>query len=91
MAGAVDLHWSRAGALPLSLDDLTREPGYPPLPADPESGIPYEYRTLDGDRYELCASFARGAGDAPAEARGDFWSHGADRQCFQLEAKEPKR
>lgn len=91
LAGAVDLHWSRGGTLPAALNELTQEPGYPSLPADPETGSPYEYRTLDGDRYELCASFARGSGDAPAEAPGDFWSHGAGRQCFQLEAKKPTR
>lgn len=91
LAGAVDLHWSRGGALPLSLDDLTLEPGYPPLPADPETGSPYEYRALAGDRYELCAGFAQGTGDIPAEAFGNFWAHGAGRQCFQLEAKKPTR
>jgi len=90
-AGAVDLHWSRTGALPLSLEDLLREPGYPPLPTDPETGAPYEYRPLEAGRYELCASFAQGSGEAPAAAPADFWSHAAGRQCFQLEAKKPTR
>lgn len=91
LAGAVDLHWSRGNALPLSLDDLTLEPGYPPLPADPETGSPYEYRALAGDRYELCAGFACGTDAEPLETRRDFWAHGTGRQCFQLEAKKPTR
>lgn len=91
LAGAVDLHWSRSGALPATLGNLTQEPGYPPLPTDPETGSPYEYRLLGGDTYELCASFARGTDAEPPETRGGFWSHGTGRQCFQLEAKKPKR
>ncbi|MCC7265015.1 MAG: hypothetical protein IT369_21060 [Candidatus Latescibacteria bacterium] len=91
LAGAVDLHWSRAGALPLALEDLTREPGYPPLPADPETGAPYEYRALEAGRYELCAGFSQGSGEGPALTPADFWSHAAGRQCFQLEAKKPTR
>ena len=91
LAGAVDLYWSRGGALPGALDSLTQEQGFAPQVADPETGRPYEYRILGGDTYELCASFARGTDTEPPETRSDFWSHGAGRQCFQLEAKKPKR
>jgi hypothetical protein len=90
LAGAVDLHWSRANALPRSLDELTLEPGYRPLPLDPETGNPYEYRALGADTYELCAGFAQGSGEYPPTPRGDFWAHGAGRQCFQVEARKPK-
>jgi hypothetical protein len=88
LAGALDLYWSRRGALPGALDALAQEQGFAPQATDPATGRPYEYRVLGASTYELCAEFER-----PAE-EGDpagFWSHGAGRHCFQLEAKKPAR
>ncbi len=62
----------------------------PPSATDPLTGRPYEYRILGPSAYELCAEFERNTEeDNPRPA--DFWSHGPGRQCFQLEAKKPKR
>lgn len=91
LAGAVDLHWSRGGTLPEALDALAQEQGFAPQVADPETGRPYEYRPLGPSTYELCAQFDRGTEEEGLARPGDFWSHGAGRQCFQLEAKKPAR
>ena len=40
------------------------------------------YAVKGADAYELCAEFAR-----ESEPRGDFWSHGAGKRCFQITAK----
>ena len=80
---AADLYWTRNQRLPASLDELAKEAGTNIYARDPLSGEPYAY-TVKGDAaYELCASFAR-----PSERRDDFWSHGAERRCFMITAKQ---
>ena len=90
IATGVDLHWSRTGALPASLEAVS-----PPLTAaasaDPSSGQRYEYRVVDPGSYELCAMFET---DSQPDARGyddPFWRHGAGRHCFRLTPKKIKR
>jgi hypothetical protein len=56
-------------------------------PGDPETGAPYEYRPLEGTRYELCAVFARKT-RRPANATADMWDHPAGRHCYTMDAKE---
>ncbi len=50
---------------------------------DPFTGRSYEYRRLDGARYQVCAEFgapsARGA-----SAAAQFWAHPAGRKCFDI-------
>jgi hypothetical protein len=77
MQRMVDLQWSREQRLP----DL------PPLSRDPESGQPYEYRVLSENRYELCAVFTGSSREANERPPGDFWTHDAGRQCFEIEAR----
>jgi len=51
--------------------------------ADPFTGQSYEYRKLDGARYQVCAQFgAQSARGASAAAR--FWAHPAGRKCFDM-------
>jgi hypothetical protein len=69
-----------SGALqepPASLADvaLTRR--------DPFSGRPYEYRRLDGARYQVCADFRAASRDA-SDALALFWAHPAGRKCFDI-------
>ena len=80
----VDLHWTRTGQLPSSLADLTANGGTALATGDPASGAPYDYRVLNGRRFELCARFA-----ATETTTGDraFWSHPAGEHCFALEAE----
>ena len=78
----VRIHWDRHHQLPDSLGALSQTPDTPRETLDPMTSRPYEYRVIEGDRYELCASF-----DRDSEARvDDFWAHGAGRHCFELEA-----
>ena len=80
---AADLYWTRNRRLPASLDELAREAGTNVFSRDPQSGEAYDYTVKAADLYELCATFTRAS-----EARGDFWSHGAGRYCFEIRAKE---
>jgi hypothetical protein len=80
---AVDLYWTRQRRLPATLEELHREAGTNIYARDPQSGELYEYAVKGSDAYELCAEFARES-DGP----GDFWSHAAGRQCFEVRAKQ---
>jgi hypothetical protein len=87
---SVDLYWTRHGRLPASFEELSREPGLTADVHDPATRTPYDYRPLDGDTYELCASFER-PGDEERGTTPGFWSHGAGRQCFRLDARSVER
>ena len=81
---AMDLYWRRNEQLPASLEELGADPRVQENTVDPGSAEPYEYRPLDEDTYELCASFD---GESPRPGRrtpADFWSHGVGRRCFEL-------
>ena len=52
---------------------------------DPDTGVAYEYRVVDENHYELCATFAR-----RREADRDvFWNHPAGRHCFTFDVRDP--
>jgi len=84
----LDFYWTREGILPTSLEDLSSEPGVFVDLLDPETGQPYEYRVLSSNTYELCAVFALDTAVEQRRFYKDVWSHGSDRQCFQLEAQD---
>ena len=88
---ATDLYWTRHGRLPSSLQELSQEPGVVVNSRDPGATQRYEYRVLSISTYELCASFERNSGEERYGIDKDFWSHGAGRQCFQLEARDIRR
>ena len=81
---AADLYWTRRGSLPLSLEDLSTEPGVNVMFRDPSTGQLYEYRALSDTTYELCADFQLNS----VAVRSGFWSHGAGSQCFELVVRE---
>jgi len=92
LAYAVDAYWTREGALPASLEELSNEERIVRELADPETGDAYEYRVLGDNSYELCAVFvsemdAKGR-DVPYEY---FWFHGIGRQCFSLTPQDINR
>jgi hypothetical protein len=51
--------------------------------SDPFTGQPYEYRRLDGERYQVCAEF-RAASPAATGPAAIFWAHPAGRRCFDI-------
>jgi hypothetical protein len=91
IARNVDVFWSRRGNLPASLDDVAAELGLARTPADPETGAPYQYRTVDGNRYELCTNFVTETAGEPSQPAERFWVHRAGLVCFELAAETAER
>ena len=89
IANAVDIYWTREGILPNVLDDLADEKGYFAELVDPETGAAYEYRVIDEDSYELCATFDTedAASDRDPYFK-DLWHRGIGRQCFTLTSQD---
>ena len=89
IANAIDVYWTEQGSLPSTLDDLADDRGYFAELVDPETGASYEYRVVDSDSYELCATFVteEAAGDRDPYFKG-LWHHGTGRQCFTLTAQD---
>jgi len=88
IANSVDIYWTQEGILPNSLDDLADEEGYFAELVDPVTGASYEYRIVDEDSFELCATFDTedAASDRDPYFKG-LWHSGIGRQCFTLTAK----
>ncbi len=83
---AVNLHWTRQGRLPATLDELSADAGIRISANDPVTGEPYGYRPLDDAKFEVCAVFETAE---PRELQiSSFWTYGAGRQCFQPTARE---
>jgi hypothetical protein len=87
IAQAIDVYWTRQSGLPTSLDQLRTETGANVSVTDRLTGAPYEFRALDGGKYELCATFEGESGDSEGRLSAGFWSHRAGRQCFQRDAR----
>ena len=81
---AVDSVWVRNERLPASLEDLAGDPRVRVNTVDPGSAETYDYAPLDGDTYELCATFDLESLAPGRRTSADFWRHGVGRQCFQL-------
>ena len=89
---ATNLYWTRHKNLPVSLEELSHEPGINIHFLDPGTAQPYEYRVLGDSLYELCAQFEReSVTGTDKTSASNFWSHGSGRQCFQLEAQDVKK
>lgn len=83
--------YAEDGALPRTIDDLVgRHPEAKSFASDPRTGLPYEYRPVGHDAYELCANF-----DLPSESQSrplppmkpdaayaDYWTHQSGRTCW---------
>jgi len=91
ISAELDFYWTREGALPSSLEELSNEAGVFIELHDPETGQPYEYRVLGSNTYELCAQFSRDTAEERDHFYRDYWSHSAGRQCFELEAQAVER
>jgi len=84
---AIDVYWTRQAGLPASLDQLRTETGAMVSVTDPVTSAPYEFRTLDEQKYELCASFESESRDSERLPGAGFWTHRVGRQCFQRAAE----
>jgi hypothetical protein len=82
---ATDSYWDRNERLPTSLDELAEDPRTQVNTIDPGSAQSYEYRALDENSYELCATFDRESLEPARRSSADFWRHWAGRQCFELD------
>jgi hypothetical protein len=79
---AVKNYWTaHASQLPPAIDQLPIR-AY----ADPITRAPYEYHSMQGSGYELCATFARSSERGEAPSGPDPWIHPAGRHCFLLDA-----
>ena len=78
-------------AMPESLEDMKGPRFHVNSIEDPETGVFYEYRVIEGTRYELCAVFTTDNTEGRRGERRSFsdsvWDHGVGLTCFQLEAK----
>lgn len=95
IAGAIDAHLNRTGALPPELKALeTPDQPAPFRLADPETGEPYDYAGTGPRSYRLCAIFSHPTGtddkDGDRSRTPGFWRHGAGRHCFAIEVAKPK-
>ncbi len=86
----IDVHWTKHGRLPPSLDEVASEPRAEAI-KDPVTGQSYEFRPTGEKRYELCAGFDRRSHPASRGLGDAFWAHQAGRTCFPLEVRVPGR
>lgn len=95
----VQNHHRRFGKLPESLEALRDADGMvrKHALADPQSGVPYEYRVIDDLNYEICAVFTTDNRDTEEseygyyDVRGPYgtrYLHGAERTCFTQNVRE---
>ena len=85
----VTYYWQAKQKLPPALSDLENPLTGVFIPADPETGLPYEYRTTSTTSFELCATFAKegrasqSTAPRPAYPYGESWEHDTGgRHCF---------
>jgi hypothetical protein len=81
---SIGVYHTRHQQVPVSLEELAREPGFASVARDPVTDRPYGYRMVDANSYQLCGTFDRETADNRAE---DFWAHGVGEQCFTLNIK----
>jgi len=84
ISAMVDSYWTAHSSLPASLAALANDPRLSVDTKDPETREEYGYRTRSEREYELCATFDRETGEDPSSP---FWTHGAGRRCFEIEAR----
>ena len=96
LRGDFPQHWTlilnSTRKCPNSLTDLVGPRYYVQSIEDPDTGVPYEYRVIEGTDYELCAVFATdlppgGWWSTEQPYSESIWKHGVGRTCFQLTAK----
>ncbi len=80
LSARIERHAKSQGALPPELSVLESGDVFP-IPADPDTDAPYEYKLVDANHYQLCAVFALPSADDNRQQYGDR-RHAAGKQCF---------
>ena len=93
----IDIYLKINEEMPAGLEDLIGPRFYVQSIDDPETGVPYEYRVIEGANYELCAVFSTDDSERSSRPRGSgptaryysdrVWDHGIGRSCFPLTAR----
>ena len=76
--------------MPASLQDMKGPRFSVRSVTDPETDVPYDYRVIEGNSYELCAIFSTDSAERKDERRRfseRAWDHGTGLTCFPLEAR----
>lgn len=86
---AVNAHWVRHKALPLSLDSMVPDQ-LARVPRDPVTHQPYSYTTTGPKNFRVCATFQRPTEEdddgGVTRVYGKSWGHHARGQaCYDLE------
>lgn len=84
---ALDAYWRRNQQLPGSLEELLQDRDASAILAGIEVQSTQEYMPRGPATYQLCAVFNRPSTESRTVPGGVFWTHGAGRQCFQLEVE----
>ena len=90
---AIDSYWERNKKLPETLENLQDPRYYLQSITDAKTGMPYEYRIVSENAYELCALFEtessaqENSRAIPKPFSEQIWDHGIGRACFTLEVR----
>ena len=88
IVNSISVYAGTHDALPTDLSVFSKESGLPQAPADPLSGVPYDYVVLGPQTYRICATFATSSNAAmPDYLDSQGWTHLAGRQCFERKQK----
>jgi hypothetical protein len=90
---ALDRFYNENSQLPKALEALKDDYEFDTEKTlfDPETKAPYEYRLLEGKKFELCAVFRLSNKDAEGLANQymkDRWPHDEGRVCFERKASD---
>ena len=87
ISGAVRNYRLSHDSVPKTLETMQQGGGYAYVSLrDPETRVPYEYRTSGDSSFELCAQFETSVDEKSQPATPAFWNHPSGRHCFSLDA-----
>jgi hypothetical protein len=91
IAQGVNVYWTRYAFLPEGLESLEDELSFEIDLSDPETHVPYPYRVLGTELFQVCATFAtkcpnghRSCADWYGQQDARIVEHGPGEECFPL-------
>lgn len=88
---SIDNYYNREGEMPQALSDI---PSNEKLFLDPDTSVPYDYRVISGEKYELCATFKTSNQQQDGNYTDRYYNydyefaHDAGKKCFELSAND---